>query len=354
MREVSDQPQNDNILNLDYYQTLDGLGDPLHVVDSELRIISANSAFKKWLTSLEYNSDIKGQYLSDAFPFLSKQVMEEYKRAFENRETIVTSDFNLFGEREVYTETRKIPITNNGEVARVVTIIRDVTEYKILEMNLEKIEARHSAYIQRSEQRFRTIFDESPVSISVFDEEGILVQANPACAKMFGVSSTNELLGFNIFGDPNLPQSIKSRMLQSESIYFEWSFNFEVVKLHGFYQSNKSGIMNIGTIITPVHNVEKNFLNGWIVQMQDITEFRKASFELQKAKQLSMQFMEFMGHDIANNLQAMTICTGLLIDAAESSGKSEVLQLLNKSIVACVGVINRARELENKLREDNR
>ncbi len=128
------------------------------------------------------------------FPFLSRNVLEEYERAFATKETIVTSDFTLLGEREVYTETRKIPIVKNGEVVRVVTIVRDVTEHKLLEINLEEVETRYSDYIQRSEQRFRTIFNESPVSISVFDEEGILVQANPACAKMFGVSGVHELL----------------------------------------------------------------------------------------------------------------------------------------------------------------
>ncbi len=141
-------------------------------------------------------------------------------------------------------------------------------------------------------------------------------------------------------------------MLQSEPIYFEWDFAFEVVNMHGFYESNKTGIMSIGTIMTPVHNVEKNFLNGWIVQMQDITKFRRATFEIQKAKQLAMQYMEFMGHDIANNLQAMTICTNLLVDAAESVGKSEVLHILNRPVTACVEVINKARAIEKKILED--
>jgi len=230
---------------------------------------------------------------------------------------------------------------------RVVTIIRDVTENRLLEMSLEETEARHRSDVERSEQLFLTISNESPVSICILDEQGTVIQSNPACAHMFGVNGIQDLLGFNIFGDPNLPQVIKSKMLERESVYFDWEFDFELVKFHGFYQSSKSGVMNIGTIITPLKNSEDCSLNGWIVQMQDITKYRKATRKLREFKIQANQYMNYMGHDIANHLQVLVICSQLLSNANLDSKEQEALSILIASLDQCKEIINRTRAWES-------
>jgi PAS domain S-box-containing protein len=315
----------------------------MHVVDPNLTILSANCAFKQWLRNLDYEVELSGRKISEVFPFLSSRIIDEYQRAFELQETIVTSDYTVFEGKELYTETRKIPVISNGRVVRVVTIIRDVTENKLLEMSLEELESRHRTDIERSEQRFLTIFNESPVSICILDEEGTITQANPACAYMFGVKGIEDLLGFNIFGDPNLPQTIKAKMLERESIHFDWEFDFEVVRSHGLYESIKSGIMNIGTIISSIRNGKDTSLNGWIVQMQDITKYRQTTRELRESKIQSNQYMNFMGHDIANHLQVLVICSQLLSNAELNPKEREALGIIAASLEQCKDIINRAR-----------
>jgi PAS domain S-box-containing protein len=329
-----------------YLQTLNALGDPLIVVDKSLRIVASNAVLKKWLRDLDYEVDMNGRQILDVFPFLSKRVIDEFDRVFEIGETIVTSEYTVVSGREIYAETRKIPVVEDGQVVRVVTTIRDITENKLLEMSLQETETRHNSIVKRSEQRFRTIFDESPVSICILDEEGTIIQANPACAHMFGVNGVQDLLGFNIFGDPNLPQTIKAKMLEEESIQYNWEFDFQVVNYHGFFKSSRSGIMNIGTIISPIMNGKEGSLNGWIVQMQDITKYRRATRELRESKIQSSQYMNFMGHDIANHLQVMVICSQLLSDATENPKDKEALDILRASIDQCTEIIDRVRSLD--------
>ncbi|MHA2426330.1 MAG: PAS domain-containing protein [Candidatus Thorarchaeota archaeon] len=347
MRETGRATPSDNYHEDGYLQTLNSLGDPMHVVDDTLRIVSSNAAFENWLRDLDYEVDLRGRQISDVFPFLSNRVLEEYQRAFDYHETVVTSDYTVFGGKEIYTETRKIPVVHDGRVVRVVTIIRDITENKLMEMSLEETEARHRTDIERSEQRFLTIFNESPVSICILDAQGTITQANPACAHMFGVQGIQDLLGFNIFGDPNLPQVIKAKMLERESVHFDWEFDFEVVKFHGFYKSTKSGIMNIGTIISPIRNGQGNSLNGWIVQMQDITKYRETTRQLRESKIQSNQYMNYMGHDIANHLQVLVICTQLLENADLKPKEKDVLDILMASLEQCKEIINRARAWES-------
>lgn len=53
--------------------------------------------------------------------------------------------------------------------------------------------------VRRSEGKFRTIFDHVPAAIYVFDQDGIILQANAACERLFGLAPES-LLGLPIVG----------------------------------------------------------------------------------------------------------------------------------------------------------
>ncbi len=120
-----------------YRTTLESLGDAIHVASRELTIELTNTALRNWLNELELNSDIVGLALSEAFPFLEGRVFEEYKAVIESGDLLVTTEKMLVGDKEIFTETRKIPIIEGGEVSRVVTAIRVVSESKRFERRRE-------------------------------------------------------------------------------------------------------------------------------------------------------------------------------------------------------------------------
>ncbi len=111
-----------------YRATIDAIADTVHVVDSDLRITLTNETLKRWASDLGLDSDFVGRHVRDVCPFLSDKIVDEYKHVFSSGETLVTEEEHSFGDRSIATETRKIPIIESGEVVRVVTVVRDVSE----------------------------------------------------------------------------------------------------------------------------------------------------------------------------------------------------------------------------------
>jgi len=118
--------------------TLDFMGDAIHVVDRDLRLVLLNERFKQWCRELALETEIIGRTVFEAFPFLPERVREEYEQVFRTGETLVTEEASQVGEREIITETRKIPILQVGGVAQVVTVVHDITKRKRAEEELRK------------------------------------------------------------------------------------------------------------------------------------------------------------------------------------------------------------------------
>ncbi len=101
--------------------------DAIHVVDRDLNIILFNESFKKWDLKLGLDSNPVGRGLSDVFPFLDDAVLDQYRHTFNSGEIHYSEERNIINGEEIFTETRKVPIHNNGRIEYIITIIRDTT-----------------------------------------------------------------------------------------------------------------------------------------------------------------------------------------------------------------------------------
>jgi PAS domain S-box-containing protein len=120
--------------------TVDGLDEALHVVDTDLRIVMANSAFAMRLGELGLSGNYLGKDLREVCPFLPESALEEYARVALTRRALVTEEVNQVGGRTVYTETRRLPIVLDGETQQIITIVRDVSERRLSEEALRASE----------------------------------------------------------------------------------------------------------------------------------------------------------------------------------------------------------------------
>ncbi len=111
-----------------YRATLDAMSDLIHVVDDKLQIILANDALRAKNAELGLPTDVLGRTIYDVYPFLPPKVREEYAEVFEHGRLLITEESTLVGDREIITETRKIPIRAGGNVSQVITVMRDITE----------------------------------------------------------------------------------------------------------------------------------------------------------------------------------------------------------------------------------
>jgi PAS domain S-box-containing protein len=130
-------------------ETLDAMGDAIHVIDKDRQIILINKAFTRWMKELGLDEKPLGKLFKEVFHFLPAKVDKEYQKVLQTGKALITEEKTRIGERVLFTETRKIPILDGDEVVQVATVVRNITEHKKDEMIQEALyrisEAVHSA-----------------------------------------------------------------------------------------------------------------------------------------------------------------------------------------------------------------
>ena len=106
------------------------ISDSIHVIDREFRVLLANNAYLEITKRAGYELDPCGQILFEIYPFLTQKVREEYLHVFETGQLLKTQEKNTIHGIIFYTETQKVPILEEGKVVRVLTVIRDISEWK--------------------------------------------------------------------------------------------------------------------------------------------------------------------------------------------------------------------------------
>ncbi|KKM02287.1 hypothetical protein LCGC14_1785940, partial [marine sediment metagenome] len=173
---------------------------------------------------------------------------------------------------------------------RVAAYVRDITERKLYEQELKK-----------SEEKFKTIYIDSPIGIELYDHDGKLVDLNKSCLEMFGVSSIDAVKDFDLLNDPNIPPDQLSKLKEGESVKFESVFDFDLVKSLNLYETKKSGQSYIDVIITPLYIDNQEMINNYLVQIQDVTERKYGEKEIQKHNREYTALLEASKAVLKNN-----------------------------------------------------
>lgn len=195
-----------------------------------------------------------------------------------------------------------------GEVIRITGIAEDITEQKRFEEELRK-----------SEERYRTIFEQAKDPIYFTAPDGTLIDINPAGSKIFGYTR-EEFRRKNVlthFVDP------KERRKINEELERRGHIKDREVK---FFHKDGTEIICLDTAIV-VRDLDGE-IRGYIGTLRDITEVRRAEKEkAQLEKQLlRAQKLEAIGtlaggiaHDFNNLLMGIQGRTSLMMTDIDSS-----------------------------------
>ncbi len=168
-----------------------------------------------------------------------------------------------------------VPVVDESNViTHFVGVSRDITA---------EVEARK--VLSDSEEKFRSVFEESAIANSLYDSSGIMIETNQAGVELVGAQSREDLLGFKLFEDPNLPDDVKKRVRSGETVRFVSEFSFDVVKKSSLYNTSKSGILFLDVLIAPFGKTEQGSALGYYVQLQDITDQIRANEVLAESEE---------------------------------------------------------------------
>jgi PAS domain S-box-containing protein len=73
-----------------YRTIIESMGEPIHVIDKDFKIILSNNTFKNWLTTFNLTEEVTGKNIFDVFPFLPERVIKEYNMVFKTGKAVVT------------------------------------------------------------------------------------------------------------------------------------------------------------------------------------------------------------------------------------------------------------------------
>ncbi len=179
------------------------------------------------------------------------------------------SRMELFGKKKDITtfpvEISLVPIDKEGQL--VVASIRDVTEQKNAKDQLLE-----------SEERFRKIFEDGPIGISVIDKDAKPVRVNEELSKILGYTK-DELMELT-YRDITHPDDIEKTRIKVEQLLSGKIPNYTLEKR--FIRKDKKVIwVNISA--TVIRDKKENVMYG-IGLVEDITVRKKVQEELKRSR----------------------------------------------------------------------
>lgn len=159
-------------MDLNYKQFFEVMPAYLSILDKDLRIIAANQRFRRDFGAYE------GRFCFEINQHRQEKCAEcPAERTFRDgqRHGIEEQFKNLWGQ-EVSLIVYTTPIRNeSGEITAVMKMATDISEIKLLQKQLQK-----------SQERYRQLFDEIPCYITIQDRELRIIEANRRFREDFG------------------------------------------------------------------------------------------------------------------------------------------------------------------------
>ena len=153
------------------------------------------------------------------------------------------------------------PTISNGEVVRIHGALQDISQRK-----------KNEEQIKESEVRYSSLLDNAPIGIAVH-AEGKIVFVNPAGVKMFGLDSSEQLIGRSIF-DIMHPSGHEKALDRIQKVQ---SGEKDIYPVEDLYVRLDGTVFPVEILSTPIQYQGKPAVQ---VIVTDITERKKAEDNL--------------------------------------------------------------------------
>jgi len=254
--------------------TIRSIGELISITDLDDRFTFVNQAF---LDKYGYTyEEIIGQRVSVIVspkndPELLKEVLEYSRKSGWTGEVLdITKDGREF---PISLKTSNI-LNEKGEILGLVGVAEDITERKLAE-----------AFLQKSEERFRSLYENSTIGLYRTTPEGKIILANPTLVKMLGYPTFEELASKNLEEEGFEPSYERKQFIEQIEL------NGEVIGLESAWTCRDGSILNIKESARAIKapNGKVLYYDGTV---EDISERKKAEALLRKSEEKYRDMVE--------------------------------------------------------------
>ncbi len=226
--------------------------------------------------------------------------------------------------KQAWIDTNKVPLHNSkGEVVGILGTYEDITE---------RIKAERD--LQIAEERYRTIFENSAVAITMADERERLISWN---------KFTEDILGMD-------KEDLYLRPVSSLYPEGEW----EGIRTHDVRQKGmqhhletrmvrKDGrVIDVDVSLSVLKDSEGR-ITGSIGVIRDITERKEADRKVKEAMELKSQFISTVSHELRTPLTIIKEDIAIILDGAAGrvrKKQTEILEIAQRNIDRLARLIN--------------
>lgn len=139
---------------------------------------------------------------------------------------------------------------------------------------------------QLGDEIFINIFIQSPIATIIYDDNGNLLDVNPASLDMFGLSKLDRTEYMNMFNNPYFTEEDKQKLEAEGRVKFQSIIDFDSDGEDDYYNPDKYGKIYTTWIITALEE------SGYLVTIQDISDEKKLEKDLERSRDFYLTLFE--------------------------------------------------------------
>ncbi|MGL1903769.1 MAG: PAS domain S-box protein [Fibrobacterales bacterium] len=326
-QDITDRKQAEEVaqINEKYYENIiNSMGDPVFVKDSESRLLLVNDAFCG-IFGLP-RDQIIGKTLAEEVPASEQEEFLKIDKQvlFDGKDNINEETLTVRGGETRIISTRKTRFTDTNSNKFLVGVIRDVSEIKKQEIELQHLR-----------NYLTNIINSMPSILIGVDNNSTITQWNNTAEQKMGIATESALHKPLIEVIPSLADEIERIKLAIQS---------------GTVQSNQNQVLdeqgNTRCENITIYPLTTNDAEGAVILIDDVTKEYEVEQELNQARKMDAigQLAGGVAHDFNNMLGVITAAAGM-IQKPERNLDEKALKFVEMICTAA----DRSAELTKKL-----